>query len=158
MRARAALVPPASPVAPAELESLIRLLDEAASGDRGGVVCLTGAGVSTESGIPDYRSPGGAYSTGFKPMTYQEFMADEAARYVNPMHVVCYASYCIASPPVGAEVHHILPETLCHLGLFFVDLVCLRDGCMILTTRRWGGPGNATGIGRSWGGVSSPTA
>jgi NAD-dependent SIR2 family protein deacetylase len=33
-----------------------------------------GAGVSTESDIPDYRSPTGAYSTGFKPMTHQEFM------------------------------------------------------------------------------------
>ena len=33
-----------------------------------------GAGVSTESAIPDYRSPTGAYSTGFKPMTHQDFM------------------------------------------------------------------------------------
>lgn len=33
---------------------------------------MTGAGCSTESNIPDYRGPNGAYSTGFKPMTHQQ--------------------------------------------------------------------------------------
>ncbi|MDY5785151.1 MULTISPECIES: Sir2 family NAD-dependent protein deacetylase [unclassified Corynebacterium] len=36
------------------------------------VLVITGAGVSTESGIPDYRSKGGRLATG-RPMTYQEF-------------------------------------------------------------------------------------
>ena len=36
------------------------------------VLVVTGAGMSTESGIPDYRSPGGRLTTG-RPMTYQEF-------------------------------------------------------------------------------------
>ncbi|KAH9322998.1 hypothetical protein KI387_017637, partial [Taxus chinensis] len=35
------------------------------------LVVLTGAGLSTECGIPDYRSPHGAYSSGFKPTTHQ---------------------------------------------------------------------------------------
>ena len=33
---------------------------------------LTGAGCSTESSVPDYRGPQGAYSTGFKPITHQQ--------------------------------------------------------------------------------------
>ena len=41
---------------------------------------ITGAGLSTESGIPDYRSPKGAYTTGFKPMTHAEFMRTDASR------------------------------------------------------------------------------
>eukprot|EP00750_Incisomonas_marina_P002627 INCI12520.1.p2 GENE.INCI12520.1~~INCI12520.1.p2 ORF type:complete len:179 (-),score=28.44 INCI12520.1:694-1230(-) len=46
----------------------------------GGVVVLSGAGCSTESGIPDYRSPNGSYSVGHKPVTHQEFMRCEATR------------------------------------------------------------------------------
>jgi NAD-dependent SIR2 family protein deacetylase len=45
----------------------------------GGVVVLSGAGLSTESGIPDYRGPSGA-TRRTTPMTYQAFTRDPVAR------------------------------------------------------------------------------
>ncbi|WP_405089482.1 NAD-dependent protein deacetylase [Micromonospora sp. NBC_01392] len=45
----------------------------------GGVVVLSGAGLSTESGIPDYRGPSGA-ARRHTPMTYQAFTGDPQAR------------------------------------------------------------------------------
>ncbi|HEX7743900.1 MAG TPA: NAD-dependent protein deacetylase [Micromonosporaceae bacterium] len=45
----------------------------------GGVVVLSGAGLSTESGIPDYRGPDGTLARR-APMTYQAFTRDPAAR------------------------------------------------------------------------------
>jgi NAD-dependent SIR2 family protein deacetylase len=42
-------------------------------------VVLTGAGVSTESGIPDYRDHNGAWKR-TPPMQYQEFIGSHAAR------------------------------------------------------------------------------
>ena len=47
---------------------------------RGGVVVLSGAGLSTESGIPDYRGPSGAALRRHAPMTFQAFVRDPAAR------------------------------------------------------------------------------
>jgi NAD-dependent SIR2 family protein deacetylase len=46
---------------------------------RGGAVVLSGAGLSTESGIPDYRGPSGRRRGG-QPMTYQTFTGSAAAR------------------------------------------------------------------------------
>jgi NAD-dependent SIR2 family protein deacetylase len=48
---------------------------------RGGVVVLSGAGLSTESGIPDYRGPGGAYSRNHTPITFQLFRDDPRGRH-----------------------------------------------------------------------------
>ncbi|GGV67557.1 hypothetical protein GCM10010277_76340 [Streptomyces longisporoflavus] len=45
----------------------------------GGVVVLSGAGLSTESGIPDYGSKHGSRRRDTS-MSYQEFVGDERAR------------------------------------------------------------------------------
>ncbi|MCY4220071.1 MAG: Sir2 family NAD-dependent protein deacetylase [Thiotrichales bacterium] len=42
-------------------------------------VVFTGAGISTESGIPDFRSPGGMWSRR-RPVDFRDFVASESAR------------------------------------------------------------------------------
>ncbi|GIE77614.1 NAD-dependent protein deacetylase 1 [Actinoplanes philippinensis] len=58
------------------VEQVARLDEWVAEGD---VVVLSGAGLSTDSGIPDYRGPSGSARRG-SPMTYQTFTGDPVAR------------------------------------------------------------------------------
>ena len=44
------------------------------------VVLFTGAGISTESGIPDYRSPGTGLWNKIKPIEFQDFVASDEVR------------------------------------------------------------------------------
>lgn len=43
------------------------------------IVAFTGAGISTESGIPDFRSPGGIW-TKIKPIDFQDYISSVEAR------------------------------------------------------------------------------
>ena len=58
-----------------ELGRLRALIDSARR-----VAVFTGAGISTESGIPDFRSPGTGVWNRIKPIEFQDFLASEAVR------------------------------------------------------------------------------
>lgn len=57
-----------------EIEILTGMLKDANR-----VVVFTGAGISTESGIPDFRSPGGIWSK-MKPIYFDDFISSEDVR------------------------------------------------------------------------------
>ncbi|XP_031280697.1 NAD-dependent protein deacylase SRT2 isoform X1 [Pistacia vera] len=69
------VVPDADPPSIEDVNRLYHFFDQSTK-----LTVLTGAGISTECGIPDYRSPNGAYSTGFKPITHQQFVRSVKAR------------------------------------------------------------------------------
>ena len=56
------------------VDRLRRMIDEANR-----VVIFTGAGISTESGIPDFRSPGGIWSR-YQPIYFDDFVRSEEMR------------------------------------------------------------------------------
>ena len=56
------------------LDRLASLVEQATS-----VLVFTGAGISTGSGIPDFRGPGGLW-TKIKPVYFQDFVSSEEAR------------------------------------------------------------------------------
>jgi NAD-dependent deacetylase len=64
-------MPSASPAEIARLRSLLEASRR--------MVAFTGAGISTESGIPDFRSPGGIW-TRMQPIDFRDFLASEELR------------------------------------------------------------------------------
>ncbi len=59
---------------PTDTERLKAMIDNSRR-----AVVFTGAGISTESGIPDFRSPGGIW-TKYKPIDFRDFIASEEMR------------------------------------------------------------------------------
>ena len=89
------------------------------------VVLISGAGLSTESGIPDYRSPKGSYSKGHKPMQHDEFVGSLAGqqRYWA-RSMVGWKSFSRARPNSG----HIAVKELQQLGVLDAVITQNVDG------------------------------
>ena len=77
LRIKSVGVPPASAARPdpEDLDAALQPAFQALKYRR--IAVLTGAGLSTDSGLPDYRSPGSQVRS---PMTIQQFMAEERWR------------------------------------------------------------------------------
>lgn len=65
------------------------------------LIVFTGAGISTESGIPDFRSPGGVWSR-YRPVLFQEFLASQEARETYwARKMEAYDAFAAAQPNAG---------------------------------------------------------
>jgi NAD-dependent deacetylase len=91
-------------------EQLADLLLDA--GERG-TVLFTGAGVSTESGIPDFRSPGGIWSR-YAPIEYADYLRDPEMRKESWRRgLEAYAPIAAAAPNAA----HLAIAEWWHAGL-----------------------------------------
>lgn len=104
-----------------QLEECVEQLHEWIS-TKSSILTITGAGLSTESGIPDYRGSKGSYHEGHKPMIHDQFMSAEAnrKRYWG-RGMVGWTSFDQRLPNAGHEALSTL-ETLGKIGVVFDDL------------------------------------
>lgn len=87
------------------VEKLAEMIERTTQG-----VAFTGAGISTESGIADFRSPGGLWER-HQPVYYSEFVASREARVRYwKMRIELYEELQDAQPNAGHQVLAKLEE------------------------------------------------
>ena len=88
-----------------DVEELAEMIERTTQG-----VAFTGAGISTESGIADFRSPGGLWDR-HQPVYYSEFVASREARVRYwQMRIELYEELRDAQPNAGHQVLAKLEE------------------------------------------------
>lgn|SRR3990167_541000 len=94
------LHPVANPTYKTTLEALLSFIENAKK-----LVVVTGAGISTDSGIPDYRSPGKVPPN---PITHNQFVsAEEYRKRFWTRSYIGYLPFSTASPNIS---HYVLQE------------------------------------------------
>ena len=91
---------------------------------QGSIAALTGAGISTESGVPDFRSPGGIWSER-APVQYQDFVANRDSRLEDWTRRFEMASLFEKAKPNAA---HVSLTAMCDEGTLKLLITQNVDG------------------------------
>ena len=100
-------------------------------GESSRAVVFTGAGISTESGIPDFRSPGGVWTKN-QPVYFQDFIESEDARRESWRRKI--------------ETDKVMLEAKPNLGHLAISKLAQRGGVASLITQNIDGLHQASGV------------